>query len=86
MTVGMVQRDRGTGLALESSETLRVGGQLLRQELESDLALEPGILGRVDGAHPSGAQQLEDHKAESRALGRRCYTTKGAFPPYSPVV
>ncbi len=58
--VGMVQRREDLRLALEATEPLVVVGQLLGQHLDRDLAIEAGVLGSVDLAHPPGSERAED--------------------------
>jgi hypothetical protein len=53
--VGVVQRRRGARLALEAGEGVGVGGVAGGEELDRDVAVELGILGEVDLAHPSFA-------------------------------
>ena len=58
--VGMVQRRRGARLAREPVERLRAVRQVLRQELDGDVAPQPDVLGLVDDTHPSAADQGDD--------------------------
>jgi hypothetical protein len=46
--VGMVQGRRGAGLAAKAFECLRIFGNAIRQELQSDETSEFGVLGFVD--------------------------------------
>jgi hypothetical protein len=43
--VGMIQSGCGLRLALETGECLRVSGDLLRQELQRNEAMQPRVLG-----------------------------------------
>src|SRR5439155_6954883 len=56
----MIQSRRRLRLALETGEGLRVSSDLPRQELESDEAMQPRVLGLVDDAHPAPAQLFND--------------------------
>ena len=58
--VGMIQGGRGPSLALESAQRLPVASQIVRQELEGDEAMEPGVLRLVDHAHAAAAELLDD--------------------------
>jgi hypothetical protein len=49
--VGMVQRRERLRLALEAGQALRVEGEAIRQDLDRDITIEPGIAGAVDLAH-----------------------------------
>src|ERR1019366_9372021 len=46
--------------AAESLQRLPVLGHILRQELQSDEAVKPGVLGLVNDAHASAAELLDD--------------------------
>src|SRR5271169_3198692 len=58
--IGVVQRGCGLRFALKAGECLLIPGNVLRQELEGDKAMEAGVLGFVDDAHAAGAEFLED--------------------------
>jgi hypothetical protein len=58
--VGVIQRRCGLGFALKTSERLWVSGNLLRQKLESDKAVQPHVLGLVHDTHPAATQLLDD--------------------------
>ena len=47
-------------LALEPLANLRIGGQRLRQDLDGDDAIEPGVAGLVDLAHTAGPEGGEN--------------------------
>jgi hypothetical protein len=47
-------------LAFETSESLRVAGNIVRQELECDEAMKPGVLGLVNHAHATAAELFDD--------------------------
>ena len=44
--VGVVQRGQGLGFALEPREAIRVGGERLGEDLDRDVAIEPGVRAR----------------------------------------
>jgi hypothetical protein len=50
----------GPGLALEALQPVGVCGDVLRQDLEGDLAIELGVARAVDLAHPPGTERGED--------------------------
>ena len=58
--IGMIQRGRGLGLALKAGQRLRVAGNFFGQELESDEAMQPRILGLIDHAHAPAAELLKN--------------------------
>ena len=58
--VGVVQRGDGLRFSREPGATLGVIGQLRRQDFEGHLAIERGVLGQIDVAHPTRADLLED--------------------------
>jgi hypothetical protein len=45
--VGMIQRGGGLGFTAETLERIRIVGEILWKELESDMAIEAGIHGFV---------------------------------------
>jgi hypothetical protein len=47
-------------LAFETSESLRVAGNIVRQELECNEAMKPGVLGLVNHAHTTAAELFDD--------------------------
>ena len=57
--VGVGQRGDGLGFALEAGQAVGVFGDLGRQDLDGDDAVEC-VAGLVDLAHASGADGLED--------------------------
>ncbi len=54
--VRMIQCGDGSGFAFETLPPDVVPGQQRRQDLERDYAFQPGVLGRIDLAHPAGAE------------------------------
>src|SRR5580692_10045327 len=56
--VGMVQRGSGTGFAAEAVQGLRVLGNVVRKEFQSDEAPKIGVLGFVNHTHPAAAEFL----------------------------
>ena len=58
--VGVIERRDGLGFSRESRATVGVIGQLRRQDLEGDLAIEPRVLGQIDLAHPARADLVQD--------------------------
>ena len=66
--VRMIERRHGVRLAVEAGAQLGVGGELRRQHLDRDRAIEPRIARAVDLAHPAGADRRDDLiRPESRA-------------------
>ena len=56
--VRMVQRSRGASFLFEATEPIRIGAG--RQDLDRDVAAEPGVARAVDLAHPAGADERHD--------------------------
>ena len=54
--VGMVQCGRGPRLALEPLDSLRIGREGSREELQGDVPAEVEILGLVHHAHATAAE------------------------------
>ena len=65
----MIERGEHAGFAFEARDVLAVLPERARENLDCDVASEPGIAGAIDLAHPAGAQQsldFEDADATSR--------------------
>ena len=62
----MIQSRRRLRLALEAGQCLRVSGNLLRQKLESDETVEPGVLSLIDNTHPAATQLIDDAVVRDR--------------------
>jgi hypothetical protein len=58
--VRMIQRGKDDGFALETREPIRIGGEMRRQELQRDLALQSRVARAPDFAHPAGAERAKD--------------------------
>ena len=58
--VGVVQSGRGLGLLEEALLGGLVAGQVGWQQLDRHTPIQPGIVGRVDDAHPAAAQLRDD--------------------------
>ena len=58
--VGVVEGGDGAGLELEALEAVGVGGDVVVEDLEGDVAAEAGVAGAVDLAHAAGPEQLDD--------------------------
>ncbi len=56
----MREGGHGLRLALEARIRLRVESQILRQDLDRDLAIERRVAGAVNLPHPSRAERPED--------------------------
>ena len=76
----VVQRGRSFGLPLETAESLCVVGELVRQELQGDVAPELQVFGLVHHTHPPATDLAEDavvrnrppHGLEGVAIEREC--------------
>src|SRR6202795_2060840 len=56
----MIQCRCGLSFSLKTGQGLRVAGNFIGQELESDKTVKPCVLGLVNHAHPSAAEFLDD--------------------------
>ena len=61
--VGVAERCEHTRLPLETRETLWVGREGMRQNLDRDLPSEPRVARAVDLSHSTGAEQPHDLEA-----------------------
>ena len=68
----MIERNRQSRLALEPQDCLLVPGELLSQDFDCHVAADRGLVGSVDGAHPSrpdlrvDPKLLEQDRAQQR--------------------
>ena len=58
--VGMVQGGSGAGFAAEALQSLRVLGDVVGKEFQSNEPAEVGVFGFVDDAHAAAAEFLND--------------------------
>ena len=58
--VGMVQGGGGLRFPLESRESLRIPGDILRQKFQRDEALKARVFGLVNDTHASAAELFDD--------------------------
>ena len=58
--VRVVQCGERLRLAIETNQPVRIAGKRVRQDLEGNIAAEPGIARSVDDAHAALAQLAED--------------------------
>ena len=70
--VGVIERCEHLGFAGEAGQALGVLGEVLRQDLDGDVAVEPGVARAVDLPHASLTELGGDLvRTESRAGGQR---------------
>src|SRR5688500_10136787 len=68
--VRMVQRCQGLRFACEARQAIRICGERIRKNLQSDIAIELGITRPVDLPHAALSEGREDFvRAEARACG-----------------
>ena len=67
--VWVIEPGDGLRLALEPRETLRISGCFGGQDLQGDIAFEPGVAGAVDLAHAPLAEQIDDLVVSQPASG-----------------
>ena len=78
----MIQRSNRTCFALESSAQILARGDVFRQDLDGDRAIEAGVARLVDFSHSSSADRGEDFVgAESVAGGERHIRDRAQFIP-----
>jgi hypothetical protein len=66
--VWVIERGKDSCLPVKSREALRVFREEVREDLDSDLAIQAGITGTINLAHPADAKQAENLvRTESRA-------------------
>ena len=65
----MIERREQTRFASEARAALRIGREVLGQDLDRDVAIEPGVAGAIDLAHAAGAQP-SGHRVADRAAVR----------------
>jgi hypothetical protein len=58
--VRVVERARRTCFLFEPTESVSVGGERLRQDLDGDIARETRVPSAVHLAHPASANQADD--------------------------
>ena len=58
--VGVIQAREKLGLALKAAERRAIGGEISRQNLDGDFALEVGIFRTVNTSHAPAAEQIQD--------------------------
>ena len=63
----MIERGQELGFTLESSDTIGIGGDRRRQNLQRDVTLQPGIARAIHFAHSAFAQ-LRDNRIRPDAL------------------
>src|SRR5437870_4658374 len=66
--VGMVQGGGSLCFAPETTQGLRIAGNLIGQELKGYEAMQPGVLGLVDDAHSAAADLLDNTVMRNRSL------------------
>jgi hypothetical protein len=58
--VGMIQRGRRLGFALEPAQSLGIAGDIVRKELERDETMKAGVLRLVDDTHAAATQLFDN--------------------------
>jgi hypothetical protein len=75
--VGVVQRGDSTGLDLEAPQPIGVSGDVLVEDLDGDVAPQPGIASAVDLPHAARTEALHELVGPRREPGE---TVTGAPP------
>ena len=60
-------------LLLETPEAVRIGGKNAREYLDRDFAIQPGVTGAVDFAHPAGAERRANRAVVESGIRRQCH-------------
>ena len=58
--VWMIESGSGLRFTLETSQSLRISSNFIRQELQCNEAMQPGVLGLKDHTHAAAAELLDD--------------------------
>ena len=74
--VWMIQSRRGTCLLLEPRQTVAIGGEFLRKELDRYFAAEPNVARAIDLAHASSAEAREHFERTDSAARRKIHAGK----------
>ena len=69
--VRIIQRGQDLSLPLEPGQPLSILGELLRQDLDGDLALQIGVLGPIYLSHPAFTDLLSDLVMGESSLSKR---------------
>ena len=69
--VGVVERGEDFSFALKASEPIGIAGEMLRQNLQGNVALQPGVAGAIHLAHATDAQSSEDFIRPQMFTGQR---------------
>src|SRR6185295_1652249 len=82
--VGMIQREGGAGLLLESAQSILIGCELSREQLEGDLAAEARVLREINHSHSAGAEFRRNlvrpnRPADQRFSSRILHKFRGRF-------
>ena len=75
--VGVVEGGDGVGFLLEALEAVGVRGDVVREDLEGDVAPEPGVPRAVDRPHAAGPEKLGDLVRPETGSGRE----RHSLPP-----
>ena len=71
--IPMVERGEELRVALETSETVNVGGEELRQDFQRDVATELRVARAVDLAHPAGPEGGQNFVRTEASAGGQCH-------------
>jgi hypothetical protein len=58
--VRMRQRSNGLCFAFETRERVRIDGEVFREHLDGDVAIEPRVARPIHFAHSTGAHDIDD--------------------------
>jgi hypothetical protein len=64
--IGVIQRCQKLGLALEAGHSLRISGEYVGKELESNLAVQGEVFGQVDFPHAADTNLFQDPIVRNR--------------------
>ena len=68
----MIQCGSGLGFLLEAAKTLGIARPVFGKYLDGDVALQGGVAGAIDLAHPAGAKGTENFiTIQPHAWGQR---------------
>jgi hypothetical protein len=78
--MGVVQSGDGASLPLEALQPVRIGGHLLRQDLDRDVTPEARVPRAVHRSHAAGPEKLDDLVWPEASAGRERHDRASRVP------
>jgi hypothetical protein len=73
----MLERRNRSRFALEPVAQLQIGGEIRRQNLDGNRAIEPGVTRAIDLAHSPSAERCEDFVGAKARSGLQTHDRAG---------